>query len=203
MRARASGRGRVRPFVLALAFSALSALGCASLAPRYYVNPQADMSLYKRVAVLPFGNLSTQGLAGERVTRAFVTELVIADRFRVVEPGELRAALHALDADPSPDGTVDPDKLREAAGKLDVAGVIRGSVTDYEVQRRGQDEFPVVSFDVEMLDVATGNIVWRAAITRRGNSRFPILGGSSPLTLGSLTQSACSELVAGLRRKAF
>ncbi|HEY6195023.1 MAG TPA: hypothetical protein VI504_08280 [Candidatus Eisenbacteria bacterium] len=186
-----------------LALPALIGLGCASLAPRYYVNRQADMSLYKRVAVLPFGNLSTQGLAGERVTRAFVTELVIADRYRVVEPGEFRAVLHGLDADPAPDGTVDPEKLRDAAGKLDATGVIRGSVTDYEVQRRGQDEFPVVSFDVELLDVATGNIVWRASITRRGHARLPVFGGSSSLTLGSLTQSACSELVDGLRRKAF
>lgn len=200
MTAFSSCRGDPRMLLL---WAAVSGLGCASLAPRYYVNPQADMSLYKRVAVMPFSNLSSHGLAGERVTRAFVTELVISDRYRVVEPGEFRAVLHSMDADPTADGAVDAQRLREAAAKVDVSGVIRGSVTDYEVQRRGQDEFPVISFDVELLDVASGNIVWRASITRRGSSRIPILGGSSPLTLGSLTQSACSELVDGLRRKAF
>jgi TolB-like protein len=200
MRTLPSSRGPVWVIALALA---VGACGCASTGPRYFVNPQADMSLYKKVAIMPFGNLSTSGLAGERVTRAFITELVITDRYRVVEPAEFRAVLHAIDADPSPDGQVDAEKLREAAGKVDVAGVIRGSVTDYEVQRRGQDEFPVVSFDVELLDVASGNIVWRASITRRGSARFPIIGGSSPLTLGALTQSACSELVEGLRKKAF
>ena len=46
----------------------LVALGCASAAaPRYYVNSQADMTLYQKVAVLPFQNLSTQPLAGDRV----------------------------------------------------------------------------------------------------------------------------------------
>jgi TolB-like protein len=61
--------------------------GCAA-GPKLYVNPQADMSFYKKVAVLPFANLSQDRFAGERVARAFITELVLADRFQVIEPAE-------------------------------------------------------------------------------------------------------------------
>jgi len=183
--------------------SAVVVLGCSSVAPRYYVNPQADMTLYKKVAVLPFNNLSGQPLASDRVTRAFVTELIISDRFRVVEPGEFRNVLRDAGADLAPDGTFDPEKLKQAAARVEVTGVIRGAVTDYQVQRSRQDEFPVLSFDVEMLDVASGNVVWRASITRRGNPRIPLVGGSSTRTLGRLTQEACVEIVDGLRRKAF
>jgi len=181
----------------------LLAWGCASTAPRYFVNPQADMTLYRKVAVLPFHNLSPQGLAGERVTRVFVTELIIADRYRVVEPAEFRAVLKEMDAQPSGDGAYDPAKLKEAAGKVGATGIVQGAVSDYEVQRSGQDEFAVLSFDAEMIDVETGNVVWRGSITRRGKSRFPIFGGSSANTLGRLTQDACVELVDGLRKRAF
>jgi hypothetical protein len=179
-------------------------LGCSSAAaPRYYVNPQADMTLYQKVAVLPFQNLSPQPLAGERVTRVFVTELIIADRYKVVEPAEFRAVLKDLDAQPSGDGAYEPAKLKEAAGRVGATGIIRGAVTDYQVQRNGQDEFAVLSFDAELLDVETLNVVWRGSITRRGSNRFPIVGGSSGRTLGSLTQEACVELVDGLRKQAF
>jgi hypothetical protein len=177
--------------------------GCASTAPRYFVNPQADMVFYKKVAVLPFANLSPSPLAGERVTRAFVTELIIADRYQVIEPGEFKLALEKAGADPAPDGTYDPGKLKEAATQVEAKGVIRGAVTDYQTQRNGQDEYPVLTFDVELLDTDTGNVVWRAAITRRGKPRFPVFGGSSTLTLGRLTQEACVEMVEGLQRRGF
>jgi len=187
----------------AIAALLILALGCASTAPRYYVNPQADMTLYQKVAVLPFHNLSPQPLAGERVTRVFVTELIITDRYRVVEPAEFRAVLRDLDVQPSADGAYDPTKLKEAASRMGVTGIVRGAVTDYQVQRSGQDEFAVLSFDAELMDVETGNVVWRGSITRRGASRFPIRGGSSTRTRGRLTQEACVELVSGLRKRAF
>src|SRR5262245_28007637 len=168
------------------------ALGCGSAAaPRYYVNPQADMTLYQKVAVLPFQNLSPQPMAGERVTRVFVTELIISDRYKVVEPAEFRAVLKDLDGQPSGDGAYESAKLKEAAGRVGATGIIRGAVTDYQVQRNGQDEFAVLSFDAELMDVETGNVVWRGSITRRGSNRIPLVGGSSGRTLGSLTQDAC------------
>ena len=189
--------------VMCAALSA-TALGCASAAaPRYYVNPQADMTLYQKVAVLPFQNLSPQPLAGERVTRVFVTELIISDRYKVVEPAEFRTVLKDLEATPTGDGTYEPDKLKQAAVRVGATGIIRGAVTDYQLQRNGQDEFAVLSFDAELMDVETGNVVWRGSITRRGTNRIPLVGGSSSRTLGSLTQDACVELVSGLRKRAF
>ncbi len=170
--------------------------------PRVYVNPQADMNFYRKVAVLPFTNLSQQGFAGERVTRAFITELIIADRYQVVEPGEFRAALERVGGEPNVEGHFDPEKLKEVAAKLEAAGIIRGAVSEYQVQRIGQDDFPVISFDVELLDAATSNVVWRASINRRGRGRVPVIG-SSTRTLGRLTEEACQELVQGLRKVAF
>ena len=179
------------------------ALGCASAPPRLYVNPQADMAFYRKVVVLPFGNLSQQVLAGERVTRAFITELIIAERFRVVEPADFYRVLEKIGGEPGGDGSYDPDKLRQAAAEVGATGVIRGAVTEYQMQRVGQNEFPVVGFDVEMIDASTGDVVWRTSITRRGGGRVPVFGGSSNRTLGRLTQEACTALVLDLQKRAF
>lgn len=192
--------GRVAGLALALA---LAASGCASAPPRLYVNPMADMAFYRKVAVLPFGNLSQQNLAGPRVTRAFITELIIAERFRVVEPGDFYRVLEPIGGLPGSDGTYDPEKIRQAAATLEATGVIRGTVSEFQMQRAGQKEFPVIAFDVEMVDAVTGDVVWRASITRRGGGRMPVLGGSGPTTLGRITQEACRELVEDLRKKAF
>ena len=178
-------------------------LGCASAPPRLYVNPQADMAFYRKVVVLPFGNLSQQVLAGERVTRAFITELIIADRFKVVEPADFYRVLVKIGGEPGVDGTYDPDKLRQAAAEVEATGVIRGAVTEYQMLRVGQNEFPVVGFDVEMIDAATGNVVWRTSISRRGGGRVPVIGGSGNRTVGRLTQEVCTALVADLQKKAF
>jgi TolB-like protein len=179
----------------------LAIAGCAAPA-RLYVNPQADMSYYRKVAVLSFTNLSQQSFAGERVTRAFITELVIADRFQVIEPADFRVELAKIGGEPDAEGKLDPAKLKESATRLEANGIIRGAVTEYSSQRVGQQDVPVVSFDAELIDVATGNVVWRVSVTRRGQGRIPVVGGASA-TFGRVTQQACEEAVRSLRGKAL
>ncbi|MBI5710477.1 MAG: hypothetical protein HZC42_09270 [Candidatus Eisenbacteria bacterium] len=187
--------------LIAIGFATLGLSGCAAPA-RFYVNPQADMSYYKKIAVLPFSNLTQQGFAGERVTRAFVTELVITDRFQVVEPAEFRAVLARVGVESNIESGIDPDKLKEAAAQVGATGVVRGAVSEYQMQRAGQEEVPVVSFDVELLDAATGNVVWRVSLSRKGHGRLPLVGGGAR-TFGRVTQEACEQAVAVLRGKAF
>jgi len=170
---------------------------------RLFVNPKADMSFYKQVAVVPFGNLTPEHFAGERVGRAFVTELVIANRFHLVEDGQFRKALERANANPDAQGQYESEKVVQTAKAMDVQGVIRGTVTDYQVQRFGSNDSPVVSFDVEMIDVASGETVWRGAITRHGKGPTPLIGGTSTDTLGHLVQQTCQELVAKLAHEAF
>jgi len=185
-----------------LAAFAVAALASCAAPTRLYVNPQADMSFYKKVAVLQFTNLSQQGFAGERVTRAFITELVIADRFQVVEPADFWQALAQIGGEPDVEGKYDPDKLKQAAAKIEATGIIRGAVTEYATQRTGQDDVPVVSFDAELLDAATNNVVWRVSVTRRGSGRLAGVGTGSR-SFGRVTQEACQEAVRTLRGKAL
>jgi TolB-like protein len=185
----------------AAALAALIVSGCAA-SGRLYVNPEADQGFYKKVAVLPFSNLSGNPLAAPRVARAFVTEMTIADLYQLVEPELVQEPLAASGVEPDGQGRYPSDKVKEAATKLGAQGVIQGSVTEYEMQRRGDDDTPVLGFDVEMIDVATGNVVWRFHWVGKGAGRMPIVGGGIR-TLAQLTQHACQATVADLKSKAL
>jgi hypothetical protein len=194
---------KARPVLVAmLAVSALVAGGCEA-GPRLFVNGDADMTLYRRLAVLPFNNLSPERFASERVSRALMTELIISNRFQLVEPAVTAAGIEKLALPPDPARAIPVEKLKELATALEVQGFIRGAVTEYQVSRASGDEVALLGFDLEMIDAATGTVVWRASINRRGRGRVPVLGGASSRSFGPLTQQACREVVAALERKAF
>lgn len=196
---------RMRDMRTAAALLALLvfAPGSCAAGPRLFVNKKADLGYYQRIAVVPFANLSGDGNAGERVTRAFMTELVIAERFQIVEPGEFYGMLDKIGGLPDAKGHADPKKLAEAATSAQATGLIRGAVTEYSMQRGGSDEYPVLTFEAEMLDVATQQTVWRITVTERGRGRLPVLGGASRRSFGMVTQDACRKAVAALRKEAF
>lgn len=197
--------GKVSPLTRLISIAAaLTVLSCAGSGTRVYVNPAADMAFYKKIAVLPFSNMSTDGLAGQRVTRAFITELIMTDRYQIVQPEEFRFALSKINGLPGPDGGYEMAKLKEAATESGATGIVRGAVTEYQMQRSGgSDETPVIAFDVELIDVNTGDVAWRSSITMRGRGRLPVIGGGGIKSMGSLTQKACQELVDRLRREAL
>jgi curli biogenesis system outer membrane secretion channel CsgG len=192
-----------RPALLLLAAIALGMGGCAGSSARLYVNSEADMTFYKKVGVLPFENLTQERFAGDRLTRSFVTELIIADRFELVEPADFWTILEKAGATPGSAGNYDAKKLQQAAEGAGITGIIRGAVTEYEMHRNGGSESPALSFDVQMTDVATGKVVWRASIAKRGKGRVPVVGGGGERSLGRVGQQACRALVARLQKEAF
>jgi hypothetical protein len=194
-------RASMRLIVAAMALLALA--GCTAAPVRLYLNPQADLTHYDKVAVVPFTNLTPQPLAADRVSRVFVTELILAGRYKVIEPAEFGGMLYRMGIEPSVQTGYDAASLARAADSLHVTGIIRGSVNEYDFQRIGQDEVPVLSFDVEMVDAATSDVVWRVSISRRGQGRLPLTGGSGTRSFGTLTQEACMEAVSELKKGAL
>lgn len=187
---------------LGLVLLALALAGCSSGA-RLYVNPDADMTFYTRVAIVPFENLSGERFASERIARAFITELILTERFEVVDTGEFNLELGKIGGLPGMEGNYDTEKLKTAATAVQATGLIRGSVSEYHMQRVGMSDAPVVTFDISMYDVATGKLVWQASATKRGKARFPIFGGTGTRTFGLLVQQACHDMVSRLESEAF
>jgi len=172
--------------------------GCAA-GSQLYVNPQADLTAYTKVALLPFTNLTSDRFASERVSRALMTELIGTGRYTLIEPAEFWSTLVAIGGEPGSDGVIKPEKLKEAAEKLGAQALIRGAVSEYQVQRLNGADVPVVGFDVEMLDAPSGAIVWRTAVQSTGRGRIPVIGGPGARSLGVVTRNACAQVVAQLK----
>ena len=194
---------RMRMRVAGLAW--LVACGLAvSCAPsiRLYVNPEADPTFYRKIAVLPFTDMTSASQAGARVTRAFVTELIMTDRFEIIQPEDFTSTLHRAGIFKGQDGTYDAEKLKRVASQLGVTGILRGAVTEYQTSRTDGGDIPSIAFDAELVDVVAGKVVWRSSISKRGKGRIAIVG-TGIRSLGMLTQVACKELVERLRKRSI
>jgi len=83
--------GRHAAFLLLAALTAAS--GCRSARTTKYLHPNMDLGVIKRVAVLPFENVTPDRAASDKVQKVFLTELLALEAFEVVEPGQVNKFL--------------------------------------------------------------------------------------------------------------
>jgi len=178
---------------------AIVALGCGCAGTASYVNPDADLDYYQRVAVAPFWTVSGDRFTGQRVADAFTAELLLADRFDVMEPGQFRHILaEVVDASAASARGMTAGEIKKVGQEAGVQAIFVGSVLTYDMQRIGQNQFPVITVEVRMLDVETGRLIWNMQVTRKGGPTVPLFGFGEVHTLGELTRKVCHELVAHL-----
>ena len=150
-------------------FSALL-LGCTANRKTVFLHPEYDFGAIERIAVVSFENLSTeQGVAGY-VTRLFITELLAAQAFDVVEPGEVAKVLR--DVGQSRGAELDLAGLKRMADSLGIQAVIFGSVGEAGQAGGRTSAGNVVSLNARMVDCVTGNTVWSSAVSLGGPGSF-------------------------------
>lgn len=178
-------------------------MGCSG--PRTFLNDQADWTFYQQLGVLPFANLTADRFAGEKVQSAFITELFLTNRFQVMEPGEFNARATAVlkAAGVQPTQELPLDQIKTIGEKTGVQGVIEGTVREYTMIKVGQADYPLISLNVRMIDVPTGNVVWMASYSLKGGPKLPIVSVGETHTLSELTQKICQNLVSDFVGKAF
>jgi len=158
-----------------------AATGCASSSPTTkYLHPNMDLGAIRRVAVLPFENLTQDKSASEKVQKIFLTELLSLEAFEVVEPGQVTKELRAGRIDSVEAlGPADLKKLGEA---LKAQGIFIGAVVDYTEARSGTTPIPQVTIQLRLVETQSGVTVWSASRTRSGASasaRLFGIGGQS------------------------
>jgi curli biogenesis system outer membrane secretion channel CsgG len=167
------------------------AAGCASTP--HYTNRRADVSSMRKVAVLPFDNISEERLAGEKVQRIFIAELLEAGAFDVVEPGRVIRVLR--DEKIESPTTMSPEDVQRVGKALGADGLVLGSVLELSEPRGSQGAPPSVTVQLKLVETATGTTVWSATRQRTGatfGSRF----------LG-LTPASSTEVVSAALRDAI
>ena len=185
-------------WVPAVLFFAAMTAGCSRPAVRVHIHPDADLSFYTKVGVIPFATLSRDRFAGEKFGIEFTTALLALGEFDVVDYGVFINQLVKTLGTRSPGDGLSVEQLQKIAEATGVQGVFYGTVMQYEMVSSGGNSFPVISVEGRLLDTETGTVVWMATITERGGPKTPIIGVGEIHTLGALSQKITKRMVSKL-----
>ncbi len=169
------------PLLLALA------LGCA--APSPYVSENADFSLIRSVAILPFDDASGEKMGAERIQRIFMTELLALGVFDPVEPGQVVRAVRTERIDPA---SFTPDDIKKLGKLLGVQGVFVGSIIEYS-EGRSASQSAQVTLQIRLLDVESGKTVWSTSRSGTGATVTGRLFGMGSLTASEVARQLIRE----------
>ena len=166
--------------------------GCGGGTTIRYINPAANFSYIKKVAVLPFNNLSNDKYAAERVRSVVIVDLMSRGLFDVMEQGEVTKVLNVIFREAGIEEgravQIDKDTLKIIGDRLGVQAVILGSVDEYATsptQKGG-----VVSISLRMIDTSSGIILWQANATESGASVWRKIVGLEEVDRSKLTRGA-------------
>ncbi len=166
--------------------------GCAKPEVRYH-DPLMDFGAIQSVAVMPFGNLTREQAAAERVRDVFMTMLLATEAIYVIPPGEVaRGISRASLINPTQPSS---DEVKKFAGIVDVDAVITGVVREYGEVRSGSTAGNVVAVSLQMMDRETGAVVWSASSTKGGISWRDRMFGGGGEPMNVITQDVVDELL--------
>jgi TolB-like protein len=181
-------------------------LGCNQVKGKVYINPNANFRFIKKVAVLPFENLSQDRYAGKKMRDIFVTTLLASEVVDVPELGEVQQVMNTIGMVSQPDqpiltvreqeptGTITRDTARALGQALGIQGIIIGSVEEYGIVRGMSGSYPEVSLTLRMIDPKTGSIIWAVSHTEKGSRILPSILGIGEETLTETAFNASKEI---------
>lgn len=136
--------------------------------PSFYINQDYDFSFVKRVAVLPFENLTNERFAGNMVRQVVISELLATGLVEVTVPGDPVSAIEKLRL--KPDDPLSAEQIKTIGKDLKVQAVILGAVEEFGQVRYGNISAPEVSITLMMADASSGSIIWSVTKTQGGAS---------------------------------
>ena len=120
----------------------------------------------KRVAVLPFYNLSDRLDAEVIVTNLFINEIMHDNRFSVVKYGDIQEFLWQQKVRST--DTVTKETLKGLADRFSVEGVILGTINTYREWNPDKKDPAIVEISARFVDCETGQTVWFGREKRTG-----------------------------------
>jgi TolB-like protein len=128
----------------------------------FFINQDIDFSYIKKVAVLPFDNLSNDRFAGETIRQIVTSELLNSGLVDVAYPGDVNSIIESLKIKPA--HSPNSEQIKSIGNALKVQAVILGTVNKCGEIREGNISSYEVSLSLMMADVSSGSIIW--SVTR-------------------------------------
>ncbi|MGB5105960.1 MAG: hypothetical protein WBP29_13405 [Candidatus Zixiibacteriota bacterium] len=167
--------------------------GCSGMGSTVFVHRDYNFNFVEKVAVIPLENLSNDQGAGARITHLFITELLAADAFDVVEPGEVLNAISKLSLSRS--DMLSEDQAKQLGKTLDVQALILGSVNESSGLRTAANEGTVVTLDVRMIETESAQTVWSATHTEGSKGFFSSLFGTGEKSQSEVARKCVRKII--------
>ena len=184
--------------VTGLLFLPFLLYGCGGAPTIRYMNPTANFTYVKKVAILPFSNFSDDKFAAEKVRGAFTINLMTRNAFEILEQGEVSKVFGSVKEEGAGEGAaiiqIDKATIKQLGGKLGVQAIIMGSVNDFSASS-GRVSDNLISITVKMIDVDSGTILWQAATSQSGSSLGRKLLGLEQIDMNVLTNRAVKKVL--------
>lgn len=144
-------------------------------------------SAVTKVAIMPF-KAETE-LIGTAVSDAFVTELMRAARYDLVERSQMSKVLSESELALA---GLSASKAAEVGKMLGADGVVIGTVDEYSMVAHRGGTYPAVGISARLIDCASGKVMWSVDLARRAES--------DTTTLAEHGRQIIHEMVAALYR---
>lgn len=182
----------LRQKTMFLLFMFISLTACVTPAGVYY-DPNMDFGAIQKVAVMPFENLTTDRLAGERVRDVFSAMLLSTGTVYVLPPGEVARGVARVDIkNPSAPSV---EEMTRLGGIIKVDAMVTGVVREYREVRSGTTSANIISISLQMTETQTGKVVWTASSTKGGISVWDRLFGGGGKAMNEVTEEAVDDLL--------
>ncbi|MFH1278507.1 MAG: hypothetical protein ABIK65_09025 [Candidatus Eisenbacteria bacterium] len=170
--------------------------GCASSRKSGFVHPGVDFGFIRRVAILPFQNLSPDEYADERIHSIFMMEILEEGSLELVGTGEVLAAM--LELRLMADSDLSPAQLVSLGQRLGVDALFFGTVEEYGMDRSSRDRGNEVTALFGLAETETGTAVWQSQVNVTGMSTWKRLFGGSSASLHEVSRKSVREALGTL-----
>ncbi len=185
-------RYRLRMSVSLIAFCSLIIFlsGCSAGSLKQYVRPSINIGAFKRVAVLPLENYTSDKYANEIIRSKIIIELLLRG-MDVIEPGEVVVTLKELKVKSL--DALRVEDIKNMGEMLNVDAVIVGSVERFGISKGISVSYPEVSVHLMLFESTTGSIAWSVWHTTGGASFWTRHFGAEGTTLDKTSAQVIKE----------
>ncbi len=179
-------------------------MGCLALVILYgcsngkyitrFNRPDFDMNRYRRIAVLPLNNLTSDNTAAAKIRRAVTIEM-LSRGIDIIEDGEVSRVLREMAQKQRQRPVLSSSDIRQIGKKLNVQAVIKGSVSTLGIGKAILTVYPEVSINLTLIDTVSSQISWSISYAGGGASFWTRRFGAEGKTLEETIRDVVKNVV--------